>query len=158
VREKASSQRVLPNAQIAGSLCVVAKLVIRGRLENVTGLDSTKSASGRFRVTASKTIPVVFVGVGDPVGTGLVPSLAWPPGNVTGITMLTVEVAAKRLATLKEAVPGSSRIAIGPPRTPAGVRQRKSRPVCPGRGQPQFGQPVVVPFDIPGINDVLARV
>src|SRR6266851_1464137 len=44
---------------------------------------------------ATSTIPIVFV-VGDPVGTGLVPNLSRPPGNVTGITLLAVELAAKR--------------------------------------------------------------
>ena len=61
---------------------------------------------------ATNTIPMIFVGVGDPVGTGLVPSLARPPGNVTGITLLAVELAAKRLQILKEAVPEATRIAI----------------------------------------------
>ena len=46
---------------------------------------------------ATSKIPIIFVGVGDPVGTGLVPNLSRPPGNVTGITLLTVELAAKRL-------------------------------------------------------------
>ncbi len=61
---------------------------------------------------ATSTIPVVFVGVGDPVGTGLLPSLARPPGNVTGITLLAVELAGKRLAILKEAAPRATRVAI----------------------------------------------
>jgi putative ABC transport system substrate-binding protein len=61
---------------------------------------------------ATSTIPIVFVGVGDPVGTGLVPTLARPPGNVTGITLLAVELAPKRLEILKQAVPNAARIAI----------------------------------------------
>jgi putative ABC transport system substrate-binding protein len=48
---------------------------------------------------------------GDPVGTGLVASLARPGGNVTGLTLLTPDLAGKRLALLKEAVPNLSRVA-----------------------------------------------
>jgi putative ABC transport system substrate-binding protein len=61
---------------------------------------------------ATKTIPIVFVGVGDPVGTGLVSNLARPPANVTGVTLLAIELAPKRLETLKQAVPGAVRVAI----------------------------------------------
>jgi putative tryptophan/tyrosine transport system substrate-binding protein len=61
---------------------------------------------------ATKTIPIVFVGVGDPVGTGLVSNLARPPANVTGVTLLAIELAPKRLETLTQAVPGAIRVAI----------------------------------------------
>src|SRR5260370_6606077 len=50
--------------------------------------------------------------VGDPVRSGLVPSLAHPGGNVTGVTALGPGVAAKRLELLKEAVPNGSRVAF----------------------------------------------
>ena len=69
-----------------------------------------QAASAAARATS--TIPIVFVGVGDPVGTGLVPNLAHPPGNVTGVTLLAVELAAKRLDILKEAVPSAARVAV----------------------------------------------
>ena len=58
---------------------------------------------------ATPTTPIVMIGLGDPVGTGLVNSLAKPGGNVTGMSMMVPEVATKRLELLKEAVPGISR-------------------------------------------------
>lgn len=61
---------------------------------------------------ATRTIPIVMFGVGDPVATRLVPSLTRPGGNVTGLSQLSPELSAKRLALLKEAVPGASRIAV----------------------------------------------
>jgi len=61
---------------------------------------------------ATATIPVVIVGAGDPVGTGLVKSLARPGGNVTGLGDLDTELSAKRLELLKEAVPKLSRVAV----------------------------------------------
>ncbi len=61
---------------------------------------------------ATATIPIVFVRVGDPVGVGLVPNLARPGGNITGITNMAVELTGKRLELLKEMVPTASRIAV----------------------------------------------
>ena len=61
---------------------------------------------------ATTEIPIVFSNVGDPVGSGLVSSLARPGGNVTGTSMLTPEAAAKRLQLLKEAFPKISRVAV----------------------------------------------
>ncbi len=61
---------------------------------------------------ATATIPIVIVGAGDPVGTGLVQSLAHPGGNVTGLGDLSTELSAKRLQLLKEAVPKLSRVAV----------------------------------------------
>jgi putative ABC transport system substrate-binding protein len=61
---------------------------------------------------ATRTIPVVMLALGDPVGTGLVDSLARPGGNVTGMSLMTSGLAAKRLALLKEAVPGISRVLV----------------------------------------------
>jgi putative ABC transport system substrate-binding protein len=61
---------------------------------------------------ATATIPIVFPTAIDPVGTGLVASLAHPGGNVTGVAALTGELAAKRLELLKEVIPGLSRTAV----------------------------------------------
>jgi putative tryptophan/tyrosine transport system substrate-binding protein len=61
---------------------------------------------------ASTTIPIVMVGPGDPVGTGLVASLAHPGGNVTGLSLVTTELTGKRLELLKEAFPTVSRVAV----------------------------------------------
>src|SRR3974377_1162091 len=61
---------------------------------------------------ATRSIPIVMIALGDPVGTGLVDSLAQPGGNVTGMSMMTSDVAAKRLELLKEAVPGISRVLV----------------------------------------------
>ncbi|MGB8586909.1 MAG: ABC transporter substrate-binding protein, partial [Pseudolabrys sp.] len=61
---------------------------------------------------ATKTIPIVFGGVGDPVGAGVVPSLSHPGGNVTGISILATELSAKRLEILKEIVPNAAPVAM----------------------------------------------
>jgi putative tryptophan/tyrosine transport system substrate-binding protein len=55
---------------------------------------------------ATKTIPIVMAGVGDPLGSGIVTSLAHPDGNVTGVALFGAELAGKRVAVFKEAVPG----------------------------------------------------
>jgi putative ABC transport system substrate-binding protein len=61
----------------------------------------------------TKTVPIVMVGGGiDPVEAGLVESLARPGGNVTGLTNLLVQLGAKRLELLKEAVPKLTRVAV----------------------------------------------
>jgi putative ABC transport system substrate-binding protein len=62
--------------------------------------------------SATRTIPIVMLSLGDPVGTGLVNSLARPGGNVTWMTQMTSGLAAKRLELLKEAVPGISRVLV----------------------------------------------
>lgn len=66
----------------------------------------------REAVALTKTVPIVFAIGFDPVGAGLVRSLARPGGNVTGFSILTYELMPKRLALLKEAVPGLTRVAV----------------------------------------------
>jgi putative ABC transport system substrate-binding protein len=61
---------------------------------------------------ATTTIPIVHPAAIDPVGTGLIASLAHPGGNVTGLAVLNAETSAKRLELLREAVPGLSRGAV----------------------------------------------
>jgi putative ABC transport system substrate-binding protein len=72
------------------------------------GGDSEALAAKR----ATATIPIVAVAVGDPVGSGLVESLARPGGNVTGTALALSETAGKRLELLREVVPGLKRVAI----------------------------------------------
>jgi putative ABC transport system substrate-binding protein len=61
---------------------------------------------------ATKTIPIVFADVTDPVAAGLVDSLARPGGNITGFSSIEAVLAGKRLELLKEAVPKISRVAV----------------------------------------------
>jgi len=62
---------------------------------------------------ATRTVPIVFIGVGDPVTSGLVTSLARPGGNITGSTsQVGPEIVGKGLELLKQAVPGVSRVAV----------------------------------------------
>jgi putative ABC transport system substrate-binding protein len=61
---------------------------------------------------ATSAIPIVMTSAGDPVGSGLVSSLARPGGNVTGLSLMIPELGGKRLQLLKEILPGLSRVAV----------------------------------------------
>ena len=62
--------------------------------------------------SASRTIPIVFIGEPDPVGTALVASLAHPGGNVTGLADAHADLVPKRLELLKQVVPSATRVGI----------------------------------------------
>ena len=75
---------------------------------------------------ATRTIPIVFTAVADPVSTGLVDSLARPGGNITGFTEISEVLAGKRLELLKETIPKLSRVAVlWNPRNPGNAQQWK---------------------------------
>jgi putative ABC transport system substrate-binding protein len=61
---------------------------------------------------ATHTLPIVMTGTGDPVGAGFVASLARPGGNITGLSLMMMELPGKRLELLKETVPQSKRVTV----------------------------------------------
>jgi putative ABC transport system substrate-binding protein len=77
---------------------------------NVIVVSTTPAAQAAKNAT--RTIPIVMLPLGDPVGTGLVDNLARPGGNVTGLSQMAPTLAAKRLALLKEAVPRTLRVLV----------------------------------------------
>lgn len=70
------------------------------------------TAAARAMKNATSTIPIVVIAAGDPVGDGLIASLARPGGNVTGLTNQTTDLLPKRLQLLKETVPKVRRLAV----------------------------------------------
>jgi putative tryptophan/tyrosine transport system substrate-binding protein len=72
-----------------------------------TGIQPSQAAK-----RATTMIPIVFPGVGDPVGWGLIDSLSRPGGNITGLTNFSPELSGKRVELLKEAFPRISRVAV----------------------------------------------
>jgi putative ABC transport system substrate-binding protein len=73
----------------------------------------TSSESGTLAAKdAARTIPIVFAALTDPVGSGLVASLARPGGNITGLSLVSPELGGKRLELLKEAFPKITRVVI----------------------------------------------
>jgi putative ABC transport system substrate-binding protein len=87
---------------------IVKELIGAGAAILVTGGTPATLAAKR----ASATIPIVLVGVDDPVALGVVASLAQPRGNVTGLSLSSSEVIAKRLQLLQELVPRLRRVAV----------------------------------------------
>jgi len=77
---------------------------------DVIAVSTTPAAQAAM--AATRTIPIIMIGLGDPVRTGLVNSLGQPGGNVTGLSLMVPEVAAKRLGLLREAIPGISRVLV----------------------------------------------
>ncbi len=95
-----------------GDYALVPELVadLVRRKADVIVADTTLAAQAVKRATS--TIPIVMALVADPVGSGLVASLAHPGGNVTGLSIMLAELSAKRLQLLKEAIPRITRIAV----------------------------------------------
>jgi len=87
---------------------IVKELIGSGvRVLVTAGTPATLAAKG-----ATTTMPIVMVGVGDPVGLGVVASLGQPGGNVTGLSLTSSELTSEQLALLRELVPGMRRLAV----------------------------------------------
>jgi putative ABC transport system substrate-binding protein len=87
---------------------IVEELIGSGVTVLVTAGTSATLAAKR----ASATIPIILVGVDDPISLGVVDSLGRPGGNVTGLSLISSEVIAERLDLLRELVPGLHRLAV----------------------------------------------
>ena len=99
---------------------------------DVLVIDSTRAGLAAKRATS--TLPIVLAVVADPVGTGLVESLARPGGNITGMTLMSPELSAKRLELLKDMVPTAARVAVlWNPDTPASQLQWRELEVAAPR-------------------------
>jgi putative tryptophan/tyrosine transport system substrate-binding protein len=121
---EAIRQRLRELGYIEGRSIVLEYRWAEGKLERLTDLARDLVASKVDVITtmstpaalaarnATTTIPIVFTAVGDPVGSGVVPSLARPGGNATGTSLLATELSAKRLEVLREIAPGISRVAM----------------------------------------------
>jgi putative ABC transport system substrate-binding protein len=90
-------------------LADLAAELVRLKVELIV---TDSSPAARAARQASKTIPIVMAASGDPIGTGLIASLARPGGNITGLSHLSPELSGKRLELLKEAFPKASRVAV----------------------------------------------
>ncbi len=83
--------------------------LVRTKVDVIVAPASTQVEPAR---QATKTIPIVFAQHADPVGTGHVATLAHPGGNITGVSMLLTEIAAKGLQLLKQVLPRAERIGV----------------------------------------------
>lgn len=90
-------------------LTELAKELVDLKVDVITAFSTPAAIAAQ---KATQTIPIVFAGVGDPVGSGLVSSLSRPGGNITGISILATELSGKRLELLKEIVPSASPVAM----------------------------------------------
>ena len=90
---------------------------VRSLAEELARLDvdvivTATTAGTRAAMQSTRTIPIVMAATSDPVSAGLVTSLGRPGGNVTGMSLQTIDGARKRLQQVREIIPGASRIAL----------------------------------------------
>jgi putative ABC transport system substrate-binding protein len=90
-------------------LPALAADLVRSKVDVIV---AQSGAATRAAQQATRTIPIVMSLANDPVGSGLVASLARPGGNVTGLTIMAPDLVGKRLELLKEVVPKVSRVAL----------------------------------------------
>ena len=93
----------------AERLAAAAAELVRRRVDLIATYGTPPSRAAK---AATSTIPIVAIAVGDPVAAGLVQSLAYPGGNVTGNTILSPDLGPKRLQLAKEVIPTASRVAL----------------------------------------------
>ena len=93
-----------------GRLPALAAELVNRRVNVLTAVGGDPSALAAKRATS--VIPIVFATAGDPIGSGLVATLARPGGNVTGVSSQGSDAAGKRLELLREVVPGLRRFAV----------------------------------------------
>jgi putative tryptophan/tyrosine transport system substrate-binding protein len=95
---------------------LAAELVGAGPDVLITGFGTL---AAKAAIAATRSIPIVFTSVGDPVGAGLVASLSQPGGNATGMSGQASDIAAKKLQLLEDLIPGKKLVAVlGNPDTP----------------------------------------
>jgi putative ABC transport system substrate-binding protein len=83
--------------------------LVHSGVDVIVTFDGVATIAARSATTG---IPIVMIAVGDPLGTGLVPSLARPGGNITGNTIFGAQLGAKRLELLREMLPSVARVAF----------------------------------------------
>src|SRR6266436_5488550 len=96
------------NGQV-GRLPELAAELVRLKLDVIVTPGTPASMAAK---KATGTIPIVFAGVADAVGAGLVATFARPGGNITGLTSISAELGGKRLELLKVVAPKTSRVAV----------------------------------------------
>src|SRR5215468_3882684 len=94
---------------VPGRLAEAAAALVRRPVDVIATFATPASLAAK---QATTSIPIVMISIGDPVRTGLVPSLARPGGNITGNSIIGPDVGAKRLQLLKLAIPTVSRVAF----------------------------------------------
>ncbi len=94
----------------AAALPAAARDLVRHRVDVIVTTES--GTASKAAQMATNRIPIVFIGAGDPVGLGLVQSLARPGGNITGVADLDAALVPKRMEIFRELIPGLKRVLV----------------------------------------------
>ncbi len=136
----------------AGSAELFPRLAAELVASGVDAIVTRGTPAAKAAKAATSSIPVVMAAIGEPLGVGVVASLARPGGNVTGLSAFVTELAGKRLELLKEAFPGIARV---------GFMQNMGNPVAPPQWElsasvaKTLGMTAVL-FDIRNAHDIAA--
>jgi putative ABC transport system substrate-binding protein len=115
--------------------------------------------ASRGAKSATATIPIVAISVGDPIRAGLIQSFARPGGNVTGNTILGPDLSPKRLQLIKEIVPAVARVAFlwNPDNTSNAAMLEELRTAAPALGLALIGVPARTPGDFDPAFDTMVK-